>query len=227
MATIDVTSVDLRGSITVGSQAQLDLEKAVIEADSVQLKAGGDWHVALQDGLAAVRLQDTDTNGYDVFLEAQSVRPGDALKLAFDPKGRLPDTLDALRIDAHVAFDRPWDRLAFEQARPQPIRIDLRKAAAQWGKLDLRLAGTVDIDGSGMARGDITVQATNWQDILRLGSDIGVLPRDIVGTLKALLGGLARSNGRADTIDVPLTLSDGYIWLGVLPLGRVPALQIR
>ena len=36
-----MTSVDLRGSITVQSQAQLDLEKAVVEADSVQLKAGG------------------------------------------------------------------------------------------------------------------------------------------------------------------------------------------
>ena len=126
-----------------------------------------------------------------------------------------------------VAFDKPWDLSAIEDARPQPRRIELKLAEARWGRLELQAAGEVTVDAAGIPTGEITVKARNWRDILRLAVDSGALPQGFAGTLEDGLALVSQMAGNPKTLDIPLGLRDGRVLLGPVPLGPAPVLRLR
>ncbi len=143
----------------------------------------------------------------------------------------LPDVFDGLEIRATVEFDAPWDRFAIERARPQPTRIQLDILKAQWGgKLDLWMAGELEIDRAGLATGEITVKAKNWRDMVAIAVAAGVLAEDFEGTITSALEFLAGLSGDPETLDTPpLKFSrGGRVWFGPpVPLGQAPRFVIR
>jgi hypothetical protein len=126
-----------------------------------------------------------------------------------------------------VRFDRPWDRTALEESRPQPRHIELSLADVKWGGLRLQAAGAVDVDEAGRADGAVTIKAENWREMLMLARSTGQLPESLANTLESGLGLLAGLGGNRDALDLTLNLAEGYWALGPIPLGPAPRLILR
>ncbi len=194
----------------------------------------GPWQVedATGEAMAAdglvLAMQGTDqTETYQFNIDAPQFVPGAALRRLLRPNTALPESFESLELDMTVRFDRPWDRRALEDRRPQPVEIDLRLAQAKWGALALFAAGQVTVDATGLPTGELSVKAENWRDMLAAVEGSGAVPDYAIGPAERVLNMLANMSGNPDTLDVTLGLRDGMVTLGPFPLGPAPYLYLR
>lgn len=225
---ITLTSGDMRASARVGDGSELPLLQAVLTVDTLGLASTAGWQAAMADAQVAVRQSPAQSSVYDVDMEANRLTlPGGVVRL-LSRSGLAGEVAEGVSLQAQIAFNRPWDRRAVEEQRPQPRRIDLALARAQWGELELRLAGTLAIDVEGTPEGEITVQATNWREILAVAIASGAVSEGVGDLIEGGLGQVAALSGNARTIDVPLRFRGGRVSLaGILPLGPAPRFRLR
>jgi hypothetical protein len=204
------------------------------EVSELALQSGswaisGPWGILLgAAGIEMRMLQDAENHTLYAFnIDAPAFQPGDVPRRALRLPADWPLAFDNLALDMSVRFDKPFDRRTIEEARPQPRRIDLRVAEAAWGKLLIRFAAELDVSDAGIPTGDVAVQARNWQSILEIAENAGVLPGAVRPQLENILAALARGSGNPDAIDVTLALRNGTIFMGFIPLGPAPRLVIR
>ncbi len=171
--------------------------------------------------------QDGFRGSYDLTLHIGQFTPGAVPRAALLIPADWPLVFTALRAQAQVTFDRPWDRRAVEDRRPQPRRIELQDADVHWGEVRLRLTGTLDVDDSGVPSGPITIKAENWQSMLSLAETSGMLPPELRPTVEGVLSSLAAGSGRTNDLDVTLDLDGGLIRMGFLPIAPAPRFVIR
>ena len=218
-----VHSADMRASLVTRASADLTLDRAtmVIDALRAQGLGGGDAFQARTVRVASRAVED-DPLAHEVGVEVLGLRLPPEVRALLDPAAALPPELDRLHVDATVHFDRPLDRMNGAQARAQGI--DLRGLSADWGEIGLRGDGAFDIDDLGQISGEVEATITNWMqllDVLRAGGlwDPGMDPM-----ITGLLSGLAREDGDETTLTLPLSVQRGQLYLGMFPLGRLPAL---
>lgn len=224
-----VNSGDMRASLVLEPSTLLTVERSTLTATDLTVAPIGDedkTHIANLT-LAAERVAADEAPSYRLGMTADGFAPALPLKARFDPSGTLPDTLEALSADLSVTFDKPWDRLAIEDARPQPRRIKVRLAKAHWGQLELQLAGELDVDATGLPNGSLTVKATNWRDILQLAVNSGALPQGLADSVEDGLSLIATLAGNPKTLDIPLDFRNGRVLLGPVPIGPAPVLRLR
>ncbi|WP_147125857.1 DUF2125 domain-containing protein [Shimia ponticola] len=224
---LTISADDMQASVSFRAGTSLPLQQTTATLKQAKVSSDKGWETTLDQGLFAINRTDASDAEYEVTFTATNLRPNDALRLGVDPSGRIPDTFQTFTLDAVVSFDKPWDRFAVERARPQPTKIDLKDFDAQWGQLELRAVGTLDIDAQGTPEGRITIKATNWREIVTLGEAMGLLPETIIPTVNRVLEVMAGLSGPPHTIDTPLTFANGRVSLGPLPLGPAPKLQLR
>lgn len=228
LAKYDVTSEDMRASLVTDAAATLPLDRLTLTAEALSVLEIGTREPTRAEALTlAVERQPVAENSYRLGFKADGFSPALDWRLQIDPKGALPDTLDALSADLTVDFDAPWDINAIQTARPQPRKIDLRLAEARWGQLELQAAGEVTVDSAGIPEGEITIKARNWRDILRLAVESGAIPEGFGGTLEDGLSVMSRLAGNPKTLDIPLGLRGGRVLLGPVPIGPAPRLVLR
>ncbi|EAQ04313.1 hypothetical protein OB2597_09224 [Pseudooceanicola batsensis HTCC2597] len=219
----DLESDRLRASLRLRPGTALEVERAVLEGEALQLSgaetaAMADLHLAMQR---------TGETSYRFGLEARDVTPPlDTLRNLLGDTA-LPAEMQFARLDAQATFDRPWDRSALDSARPQPTQLRLDEVSAEWGVMSLRAMGVLDIDDRGRASGEIDLQATNWQRMLDIVRESEALSENAVRMLAGALSMAAESSGNPDRIDIGLTLRDGQVFLGFIPLGPAPLLRLR
>lgn len=221
-----VTSANMQGSVVFDPGPDLATDRLTVVAEAFRVASSQGWWAELPNAqLAARRHQDTEAI-YDVALDASSARLSDEIRALFGQVA-LPETVEALQLDATAGFDAPWDRFAIEQARPQITSLDLKLAEMKWGGIHLQAAGQLEIDANGIPTGEIGMRATNWRELLQIAVDTGALPADLAPAAETGLSLLAGLSGNADTIDAPLTFRNGRMSLGPVPLGAAPQLRIR
>lgn len=218
----------MRASIVTGARISLPLERIVLTAEKLAITPQGDDRPLRAEALrlAAHRLSARPAD-YRLGLSADGLSPALDWRVRLDPAGKLPERFDALSADLTVTFDKPWDRSAIEQARPQPRHVELRLAEARWGRLELQAAGELTVDTRGVPEGQIVVKARNWRDILNMAVASGTLSDGFADTLESGLEMVSQMAGNPRTLDIPLRLSDGQVRLGPVPLGPAPVLRIR
>ena len=225
---LEITSDTFEGSVVLVPGPDLALREMRLVLADLAVASDAGYDTGMADGQVAVaRLDEAAPNTYRLGAHATDVLVADPVRQALDPAGALPDLLALLNLDARVTFDAPWDRHAVEDRRPQPVAIDLTDLTANWGDLELRAAGELQIDPDGVADGLITVKAVNWREILGLAVAAGAVPEGMAGTIESGLGFLARLSGPPETLDAPLTFSGGRISLGPVPLGAAPVFRLR
>ena len=214
--------------------ADLDLAAGLaLELRGMGLTAGG-WTLTADDtelvagaGLTMTMAQDdSQPEAYAIVLDIPDFTPGQRLRRLMGGD-TLPDTFDALGLKMDVRFDRPRDRRALEDRRPQPRRLDLRSADFAWGPLQIRAAGGFDVDENGIPDGQISIRAENWRAMLRMAETAGALPSGAAQSAERALGFLAGLGGDREAIDVQLNVRNGVVALGPLPLGPAPRLILR
>ncbi len=223
-----IASKDMRASVVTGADIRLPLERITLTANSVEVMPQSGTEPTRIDAmrLAAERAP-AEPATYRLGFAADGLSPALDWRVQLDPAGRLPDAFDALSADVTVTFDKTWDRSAVEDARPQPRRINIRLAQARWGRLELQLAGNLEVDQAGLPEGEIVIKARNWRDILQMAVSSGTLNPGFAETLERGLSLISQIAGNPETLDIPLNFSKGRTRLGPVPIGPAPILQLR
>ena len=220
---VSLQSERLRASLRLKAGTALELERAVLDGDALRLT--GDTSGALQDlHLAAQRTGETS---YRLGAEATDLTPPAPMLRNLVGTDALPEVMQLARLDAEVTFDKPWDRTALGSARPQPRHIDLSNLKAIWGVMEFQATGALDIDGSGRASGKLDVQAVNWREMLAIAAKSGAIPEGAAQAAETMLGMGANASGNPNSLDIALTLKDGKMFLGFVPLGPAPIFRLR
>lgn len=229
LQTFDITSTDMRASTVLQAGTGLTLERATWTVSDLAVAPRDDIGRVTVSALtlAAERMTAVAQTRYHLGLAADGLTPPGDFLAQVDPNGTLPRALDSVRADLEITFDAPWDRRAIEVARPQPRQIDVKLAEARWGHLSLKAAGTLNVDDTGVPTGDITIKAENWREILEMARVSGTLPDAMAGPLRDGLSLLAGLAGNPQTLDIPLALSGGRVWLGPVPVAKTPVIRIR
>ena len=221
-----LTAADMVADLDLQAGLALELRTMGLSAGGWTLSAG-ETTLAAGAGLAMAMTQDAGRpESYAITLDIPDFAPGERLRRLMG-SDNLPDTFDALEMQMDVAFDRPWDRRALEERRPQPRRLDLRLTEIAWGPLRISAAGGFDVDEAGVPEGKISIRAENWREMLRMAQAAGALPEAAVQSAERALGFLAGLGGNREAIDVQLNVTGGVVALGPLPLGPAPRLILR
>ncbi|VAW03617.1 High-affinity K+ transport system, ATPase chain B [hydrothermal vent metagenome] len=225
----EITSEDMRASLKLEPNTRLGLKGAVMTVDRLVVaptRQAIEPTSVEKMTLAVEHVADTPTS-YRLGLAAAGITPAAALVTQIDPERTLPKQVSEISADIAVRFDRPWDRKALEGALPQPRHIEITKVEARWGRLRLNASGALEIDASGIATGEIRIKARNWRDIIALAVSAGALTEGAAGPVEKALGLMAQSADDPEAVDIPLRFEQGFVFLGPVSLGPVPALILR
>ncbi|MDQ2093794.1 DUF2125 domain-containing protein [Rhodalgimonas zhirmunskyi] len=224
-ARYEISSADMRASLVMQPAPQLPLERANLISDALAIEGPGG--TTTMEGLQIAILRQEGGESYHLGLNADGYAPPLPRGLTLRTGGTLPQKLSSLRADLELGFDKPIDLTALSEARPQPRRIKVTLAEAKWGQLELALAGTLDIDDLGRPKGQITIKARNWRDMLELARQMDLLPAEWLNPVEQALGLAAQLNGNTRTLDLPLTFNRTTISLGPIPIGPAPIIRLR
>ena len=224
---ITVAAEKMQGSVVFEPGTALTLDRSTFVLDGMTFESTAGWSAAISEGRLATRQTSALEHHHDIGFEANLVRPAEPVLAALDPAKMLPEVIDTMRIDATVGFDAPWDRYAIEDARPGITSVDLKELRANWGEMDLRATGELDVDAEGVPSGRITVRAENWRQMLDVARSAGLVPESMAPTVARGLEFLAGLSGKPDTLDAPLTFRNGFVAFGPIPLGPAPRLVLR
>ncbi len=218
-----VQSGDMRASVVTRARADLSLDRANMVIDELRAR-GLDAGEALQAQTVrlASRAVEGDPLAHEIGAEILGLRLPAELRALLDPAHALPAEVERLHLDATVQFDRPLDRSNGADARPQ--QIDLRALAVDWGEIGLRGVGEVTIDRAGLLSGEVEATVTNWMQLLDGLRGAGLWDPGMDSLITGLLGGLAREDGDETTLTLPISVQSGQVYLGMFPLGYLPAL---
>ncbi len=222
-----VASNDMRASLVIAPNRSLAPERSTLTAAFLRItpETRPDETTALSALTLATERQ--EGNRYRLGLSAEGLTLSPLWRTRLDRQNRLPGQISGLHADLDVTFDKPWDRTAIEDARPQPTAIRLSLVDAKWGQLHLQAAGAVSVTSEGFPEGEITLKARNWREMLALATASGALSQSLAQTLDNGLSLIAQMNGNPQTMDVPLTFRNGRTLLGPIPLGPAPVLRLR
>lgn len=224
---LTITAEELVSVLDLQPGANLALDASETRMGDLAIESTLGWSGHLAQGRIDVIRQPDQPARYAVGFRANDLTLPEELARLTDPAGVLPAAIPVVLSDAVVTFDRPWDLSAIEVARPQPTRIDLSEARAEWGNLMLRLSGALDVDSEGRATGEIAIRAQNWPAMLDMAERAGLIGQGLRSSVETGLGFLAGLSGRREDLDVTLRFDDGFMFLGPLPIGEGPRLQLR
>lgn len=219
-------AADMVANLDLAPGVNLNVNRLSLISGAWDLAADGQTVLA-GSGLTLAMVGQDAPGLYQLDAAIPDFSPGARLRAIMNSADNLPESFDTLVLDAEILFDRPWDRRALEERRPQPRRIDLRLAEAAWGPLRLSVAGKVEVDDQGIPDGQITLRAENWRDMLAMAQSAGAVPAAVVDTAEGALNFLAGLDGNRDAIDVRLNLARGFVAVGPVPIGPAPRLILR
>ncbi len=226
---LQITSERLRGSLML-TPTTLALKRSSFELDGVEVTSDAGWTSKLTEGRLATRTipEDfPDPNVHQISFSARAWQVPSRLLAELNAADLVPDTLDRVTADLTITFSAPWDRYSIERARPQPMHVEVNLAEAKWGQMELKLAGSFDVDESGLPEGSLLVKATNWREILAVGVAAGVVPADFEAPITTALELASQLAGSPTTLDIPLNFKNGQTRIGPAPIGPAPVIRLR
>lgn len=222
-----VTAESFRASAQLRAEIELPVTRSVVEIDAAEIRTEDGNDTRLDHAVIAMREapgQVGDVYEFDVNAEGIGLDP--RLVGRLNDSGALPDKIERLHASATITFDAPFDRYAIERARPQPREIDLSDITAQWGPLEFRASGQLQVDVAGTPEGVLDVSARNWREMIEVARATGALPDQLLGALSAAGQMIARMSGSPETLDTVLRFEGGRMFLGPVPIGPAPVVSI-
>ncbi len=223
-APLAITTEDLRASAVLGATGLLPLDHAQTVGKVLRVTDAEGDGLSGSELRAAVRTADAAQNRYDIAAEASGLAPIGASVPLWTTVAGDPSATGWLRVQTTATFDRPLDRRAVDG----PIRItDLQVSALQatYGQFDLQGTGALSISADGQPEGRLDLSVKGWQGLPQVMVETGMIKPEVAPTVTKILTALSVGSGGADgTLHLPLTLADGQMSLGPVPLGPVPRL---
>ncbi|WP_341367415.1 DUF2125 domain-containing protein [Yoonia sp. BS5-3] len=213
---IAATTLQLNAATRMNMAASFDAASVLMEDALLRSDQGWDMQLASGDVALTAVEEEAQTYGLDVAI-ADLVLPADLVRQI-----GLSDQISSLTTDAQLSFDRPLDRFALEGTPPAVTTLDLRSLNVVWGDITLGAAGLLDIDAQGIPEGQIIFETAEWRRLIDLLVDTGAVDAGNAATVRTMAGAMAGSDG---VLQLPLTFRDGFMSMGLLPLGPAPVLR--
>lgn len=217
---VTVTSTRLMASVMMQPTPALPLKRAVVEGDGLSLSSSDGWRLGLDKVVLAAENVDTQANTLRIGADVGTL----TLPQAYANLPDLGPALSALHLDANVTLSQPIDR---SLTNPQLLGVTLTQFHITWGVVDLTATGEVNPDAQGFASGQIELHLKGWQSLPAAAVALGLVPPTNEETIRRGLEFLAKASPDPEVISLPLTLSDGQMSLGFIPLGPAPALGVQ
>lgn len=215
---------DMRASAKVGANTDLSFERATLEIQNPRLRAGDGSELAMAHLLAAARANPDTANGYDLYLDAQSIVLPQWLRDVLDPDATLPPLIRQLRLDSVATLNRALDRHAGDGAPVQLEALSITELGLMWGDISLSAIGDITAGENGVAEGSLTLSAANWRQALDMAVAAGLIEEGFATTYASMADQLDETPHLADTLTVTLSFRDGQSKLGPLAVGPAPRL---
>lgn len=174
---------------------------------------------------AFILQRDTPTQ-YQFSLMSADLAMGSILRQAMRLPNAWPVMFESFEVWGEVTFERPLDRHATAGNRPQPTALKVDSARAVWGEIGVAFTADVTVAAGGILTGTATLRAANWQRMLDLAQNAGALTVQTQPQVESTLTLLAGMSGGGASLDAQITITDGHMRLGFLPLGPAPRLVI-
>lgn len=217
---LSLHTTDLRANLNLTASTALALDSTTLAGQGPVLTREQGGAIAADSVLLATRAAGSAAV-HEVALVITGLSVDALLRQKIDPAGSLPPAADDARLGAVLSFDRPLDRsLAKTPARLMAIHQITGHFG--WGPVQIDLKGDIEIDAKRNAVGRVILSAHHWRETLALAVRAGVIAADSAPRVEALLGSLAAQSGEADLLKLPLSLSDGLVRFGPLPLLPLP-----
>jgi hypothetical protein len=220
---VTVTSEGLRSSVRARPAASLPLAMAIVESGPLSATSSLGWTFAAQKAVLSLGAASATPNGYDITADIADLAPDPALLQLIAPEGGLAATISEIRLRANATLTAPLDRHAGE-TQPRLAILALSDLAVTWGEVRLTAEGSIGPDDQGLAAGRINFTITNWRTILPILVASGTVRPQLARTAETMLEGLARQTGDPEVLKIPLTMQDGWMSFGPIPLGPAPVL---
>lgn len=225
---LTVEAETMHGSFIVTPGPSLPVQTSTTEIVGATIASTRGWTATLGRGQLSMRETPDSTiaDTYDFAVLLSELAPGEDFLSLVRGVSNLPETIGAASIEATIGFNAPWDRYAIERERPQPRHVTLDALSAEWGALRLAAQGDFDVDQDGVPAGEVEIKATNWREMIAVANAAGALSDEWANRLTRALEIVARLNGDPETLQVTLGFRNGLMFLGAVPIGVAPLLQI-
>lgn len=177
--------------------------------------------------LSTVIQQSDSPQTYDIDFVGTEFAPGSLIREALRLPDAWPDAFETLLADMTVSFGRPWDRSALEDSRPQPRAVKVDRVEAIWADLRISLTAELQVAEGGVLSGRLKVKAENWQRMLDLATASGALSPQARPQIESGITLLSGLSGSSDALDLDITIENGRMRMGFIPLGTAPRLILR
>lgn len=164
---------------------------------------------------------------YDVAIDAAQVTPSQNLRRILGVSENWAAAFETVSARATVTFNQVWDKRALGRARPQPRVIDLRKAELAWGDVSIVLRGNLAVAEDGLLSGALSLQAEDWPTMLNMAEAAGYLPASFRPQAEQMLKALSAMSANPTALDLNISVTDGKMSMGFIPLGRAPRIILR
>lgn len=228
--TVRISADGLRGSVIFVPRPGLELDRSTIEIEEMRLAGDLGWEAVLGRAVLATRRAEGAGAGlhpHDVHFRAEGLGLPPAWTVGLDRTGVLPARMEAAELDATLTFDRPWDQTSVEQDNPRLEEVAIRDLRVSWGRLELRGRGTLRADDRGYAEGTLDLRVRNWEEMLRLAVNAGLIGSSAARAVETGLGLMARLSAGRGSIEVPLVFERGQARIGPFPVADAPRLTGR
>lgn len=210
----------LKASVVMQPTPSLPLKRAVVEGEGLSLSSTMGWRMGLDKMVLAAQTMDT---------QATTLRLGADVGTLTLPQAHatLPDlgpALTDLHLDATVTLSQPVDRSLRD---PHLLGVALKQLHVAWGLIDLTASGEITPDAQGFASGKIDLHLKGWESLPAAAVALGLVAPTNEETIRRGLEFLAKASPDPKVISLPLTLADGQMSLGFVPLGAAPALGVQ
>lgn len=207
----------LQASLVVNLRQNGALRRANVHGTGVVIDRDTAAYAKFDEVFAAIHEEDGQDNTYKVNLRALGI---------VTPDFQNADQNNHIVGDVKIELDRPLDEAALSVARPNLTKLSLKKLSGALGQTEFLLAGDLDVDPSGTPTGALQLRLVNWRDVLDqmlvyiFGTNMAAQTR----TQIINAAGMFFADG--ETLDLPVELRGGNMFIGPLNIGQAPNLHL-
>jgi len=222
-------NTDLRGSAVFESGTNFELNRSTFEGSNITwvdeaLQSSGDTSGQIGSLNLATRKTPAREYTHDIAIDMTDVALGNTFLAAFRGLDSAKTDLETVTVRATASFDGPWDKPSLSGSGPDLRNLEIDNIELEFPDMLIRAAGDLEIDRLGYPTGRLEVRAENWEALVSLAIDEGLLPRDLQSTVISGLQLLARLSGDPNNLDIGLRFSNRETYLGPIPIGDAPIL---
>lgn len=144
------------------------------------------------------------------------------------PPAGFPATIAEIAGVIHMMEPLPegGDRAALGRWRDAGGTVEVDLARLRWGALDVAADGTLALDADFRPLGALTARVAGYDEALAAATDGGGLATGQALALHAALDAMAKDDNGVRRAEIAVTMQDGRLYVGPVPVAPLPPLPL-